>query len=152
MFLQAEWLVVIGTVLFLSDLVLGLFVPMWFGAGFVIVGAGQFALGIDLNVYVQFGLSIVIGSALMFVFRKKFLTPRTDNEGTPPQSLSKTNVPGTLIKAEGSDVYQVKANGTYWRVGNTDSLGAETLDSRIGKQVLVTGFHGNTAIIDLEVS
>lgn len=149
MSLSPEWLMSIGILFVLSELVLGLFVPIFFGIGMIILASVQFFTGMELSLAAQGLISFTIGAGTMLALRKRFFRSREQDEDQMPQSTFQGGTHGTLIKNETTGLYQVKANGTYWRLAQSNSYDESVLESMINKPVLVVEIANNEAVIEV---
>lgn len=146
MSISPEWLIAIGIAVTLSELALMLFVPIWYGIGLILTGLLGY-LAHDLPVFHQLAIAAILGTILMFAFRKRFFRPK--DEVDPPSETYKTGTTGKLNWNQASGVFQVMVNGTYWRVGNEETIGTDALTKNVGKSVKILKLEGTRAIIGL---
>lgn len=133
-------LVSMGVALLIAELFIGAFIVMWFGIGAVITGVLTLLVP-GMNVGLQILLSTLIGGALMFALRSRYLTL---TNAKPEQMHTFSATEGRIhVNSKGS--FSVSANGTYWAIENISSLAPEKRTD--GATVSIAKFENNKAIL-----
>lgn len=152
MSLSPEWLLAIGILLVLSELALGIFVPIFFGVGFLIMALIQYLVSEDMSLATQLLIAFSSGTVIMLLLRKRFFRSRDQDDDQMPLSTFQGETTGTLVKSESTGIYQVKANGTYWRIANVGAFSEADLDALVNKSIKVKDFPNYEAVIELPVA
>ena len=128
------WILIVGFILILLELVTGSFYLLWYGIGLALVGSVGWAIS-DEQYYIQLFIGLAIGAVLMFSFRKRVLN-----------KISKNNKIDTFLLEKGKGIVVenslVDFRGTTWKYeSNADEL------FEIGEEVLVTPTSTNRVFI-----
>jgi len=134
--INAWWLVSIGLLLIGLEMFMILFVLLFFGAGFVLVGIASFVWSIPAEL--QILSAFTLGGILTFLLRKAFIRNLSQAEAVEIETMQTGEV-GKIISANGE--MRVEYKGTTWALYDQ----AETLE--LGELVIVTELKNNKAVV-----
>lgn len=134
------WLLIaIGFALIGIEMLIGLFMLMWFGIGLIIVGMLSFVVDFEQGEF-QLIFAFAIGAVLLFALRKQVIAKRNAQE-----DISVTYQTGDIGKlALHNDTWMVFYHGTHWQIANPEGQWHE------GQRVRVTKIAMNQAWIEPE--
>ncbi|SFR52726.1 NfeD family protein [Thiomicrospira sp. ALE5] len=132
-------LIALGFALIGVEMLLGLFMLMWFGIGLIVVGLLSFVVDFEYG-EIQLIFAFAIGSVLLFALRNKVIAKRNAKE-----EISVTYQTGGIGKLSlHNDTWMVFYHGTHWQVANPPAEWQE------GQRVRVTKIELNQAWIEPE--
>lgn len=141
----AWWvLIVIGVLLITSELLVSIFVLIWFGLGFIVSGIISYFFP-SLSWGTQVLVAAFIGAVTLFWGRKYCI--KTDNDTDPNLATFDGGVGELVIRQEQERTsISVQCRGTYWTVANPQILQKHP-ELTNGAGVMVEKIIDNKAVI-----
>jgi len=136
--LSAWTLIALGVILMSLELFMTVFIMLFFGLAFVVVGLASFVWNMSGDMQILAGL--ILGALFLFLLRKAFLKSMNQAEEVKLETFEEGDM-GKIV--EFNNEFRVDYKGTTWTIKNKHEVILES-----GQMVKVVSIENNQASVE----